>query len=63
MDETTRTEIQRVAARTLRDAGLTQPPLSVERLLEHVNLYRDYNQGARFLINQVRARVRWQDGR
>jgi len=42
MDETTRKEIQRSAERTLRDAGLTEPPLSVERLLEHVNLYRDY---------------------
>lgn len=42
MDETTRTEIERTAARTLREAGLTEPPLSVERLLEHVSLYRDY---------------------
>lgn len=42
MDEATRKEIQRTAERTLRDAGLTEPPLSVERLLEHVNLYRDY---------------------
>ena len=36
MAESTRKEIQRIAAQTLRDAGLTEPPLSVERLLEHV---------------------------
>ena len=42
MDESTRREIERIAAETLRDAGLTEPPLSVERLLEHVQLHRDY---------------------
>lgn len=42
MDEATRKAIQRIAARTLQDAGLAEPPLSVERLLEPVNLYRDY---------------------
>src|SRR5260370_42697870 len=42
MDRTRRGEIQRIAATTLRDAGLTEPPLLVERLLEHVQLHRDY---------------------
>lgn len=42
MDRATRTEIQRIAAATLQDAGLTDPPLSVEGLLDHVHLYRDY---------------------
>jgi Zn-dependent peptidase ImmA (M78 family) len=42
MDQATRKEIQRITAETLRDAGLTEPPLSVERLLEHLRLYRDY---------------------
>ena|SRR6266699_9762 len=28
MDETTRKEIRKIAAETLRDAGLTEPPLS-----------------------------------
>jgi hypothetical protein len=42
MDRATRAEIQRFAATTLRDAGLTEPPLSVERLLEHVQLHCDY---------------------
>ena len=42
MDRATRTEIQRIAATTLRDAGLTEPPWSIERLQEHVELHRDY---------------------
>ncbi len=42
MDQSTRREIQRIAAETLRDAGLTEPPLSVELLLDHVQLHRDY---------------------
>ena len=42
MDENTRKEIRQITAETLRDAGLTEPPLSVERLLEHVHLYRHY---------------------
>jgi hypothetical protein len=42
MDEATRKEIRRVAEQTLRDAGLTEPPLSVEALLQHLQLYRDY---------------------
>lgn len=42
MNESTRKEIRRITTATLRDAGLTEPPLSVEQLLEHVNLYRDY---------------------
>jgi hypothetical protein len=42
MDRATRLEIERIAAATLRDAGLTEPPLSVEELLRHVQLPRDY---------------------
>jgi len=42
MDDNTRREIRKVTAETLRDAGLTEPPLSVDRLLEHMELYRDY---------------------
>jgi len=42
MDRATRIEIQRIAASTLREADLNEPPLSVERLLEHVQLHRDY---------------------
>ena len=42
MDRVTREEIERIAAATLRDAGLTEPPLSVEILLQYVQLHRDY---------------------
>ena len=42
MDRATRAEIERIAETTLRDAGLTDPPLSVEALLQHVQLHRDY---------------------
>ena len=42
MDRVTRAEIERIAAATLRDAGLTEPPLSVEKLLQYVQLHRDY---------------------
>ena len=42
MDEATRREIERVAETTLQEAGLVEPPLSVDHLLEHVELYRDY---------------------
>ena len=50
MDESTRKEIRRITAETLRNAGLTEPPLSVERLLEHVELYRE-------LLRSLRSRV------
>jgi hypothetical protein len=42
MDEATRQEIRRAAGAVLCDAGLTEPPLPVEALLEHLRLYRDY---------------------
>jgi hypothetical protein len=42
MDESTRKEIRRHTAATLRDAGISEPPLSIEHLLEHVKLYQDY---------------------
>ncbi len=42
MEESTRKEICKITTKTLRDAGLTEPPLQIEVLLEHVHLYRDY---------------------
>ena len=42
MDDATRREIDKTAWRTLRDAGLTQPPVSLEALLEHLHLYREF---------------------
>jgi len=42
MDNSTRREIHRVAWRTLRDAGITEPPVSAKALLEHLRLSRDF---------------------
>ena len=42
MDQATRLEIERIAASTLRDAGLHEPPLNIEALLDHVQLHRDF---------------------
>jgi hypothetical protein len=42
MDESTKREIDRVTWRTLRDAGLTEPPVRIESLLAHLDLYRSY---------------------
>ena len=42
MDHATRLEIERIAASTLRDAGLREPPLNIEALLDHVQLHRDF---------------------
>ena len=42
MDKRTRKEIDRVIWRTLRDAGLTQPPVRIEDLLQHLKLHRDF---------------------
>ena len=42
MDEATRRDINKVAWRTLRDAGEIEPPVRIETILDHLNLYRDY---------------------
>lgn len=42
MDDATRREIDKVAWRTLRDAGLKQPPVSLNVLLEHLELFRGF---------------------
>lgn len=42
MDKSTRKEIDKVIWRTLRDAGLTQPPVRIEDLLQHLKLHRDF---------------------
>ena len=39
MDDATKREIDKIAWRTLRDAGLTEPPVQIERLLDHLELY------------------------
>jgi hypothetical protein len=64
MDRATRVEIERIAAATLRDAGVIEPPLPVEHLLEHVQLYRDYydltNPG---FLDRVKHKLRIQGQR
>jgi hypothetical protein len=42
MDEPTCHEINRVVFKTLRDAGLTQPPIFIEDLLSHLDVHRDF---------------------
>lgn len=42
MDERTRREIDKIVKRTLREAGLLEPPVQVAVLIEHLNLYRDF---------------------
>ncbi len=42
MNEATRREIEKVTWQTLRDAGITQPPVSLTALLEHLELFRGF---------------------
>ena len=42
IDDETRQEIDKVVQKTLRDAGLTEPPVRVEDLLEYLELHRDF---------------------
>lgn len=42
MDERTRNEIDKVVWQTLRDAGITRPPVSAELVLQHLELHRQY---------------------
>jgi Zn-dependent peptidase ImmA (M78 family) len=42
MNRATRRKIDNVTWQTLRDAGITQPPVSVEVLVEHLQLYRHF---------------------
>ncbi len=42
MDERTRQEIDKAVARTLRDAGLKDPPFRIEDLLQHMEVHRGF---------------------
>jgi len=59
MDAHTRRKIDEVVWATLREAGLTKPPVSAEALLEHLNLHRHYYdlQDPSFL-DKVKHKVR-----
>jgi hypothetical protein len=41
-DEPTRREIDKVAIRTLKEAGMREPPFLVENLLEHLEIDREF---------------------
>ena len=42
MDQNTRIEIDKVVASTLRDGGLTNPPINIKDLLEYLEVNRDF---------------------
>jgi len=42
MDHSTHREIDKRVWRTLRDAGIIKPPVQIERVLEHLKLFRDF---------------------
>jgi hypothetical protein len=42
MDEKTRREIDKVVQKTLKDAGLTEPPVEVGDLLQYLEVHRDF---------------------
>ena len=59
IDEETRQEIDKVVQKTLRDAGLTEPPVRVEDLLEHLELHRDfYDLEDPSILEQLKYKVR-----
>ncbi len=64
MDRGTRVEIERITAATLRDAGIADPPLPLEHLLQNVELHRDYydlaNPG---FLDRVKHKLRIQGQR
>lgn len=42
MDDSTCREIDKLVAKTLKEAGLTDPPIEIDHLLEHLEVHRDY---------------------
>ena len=42
MDEWTRRRIDKIAAQTLREAGIFSPPVEVEVLLVHLKVHREF---------------------
>jgi hypothetical protein len=41
LDALTQQEINKIAAKVLREIGVKEPPVEVEDVLAHLNLYRD----------------------
>jgi hypothetical protein len=59
VDESTRQEIDTLVERTLREAGLTTPPVHVEELLEFLELHRDfYDLEDPNLLQRLRHKVK-----
>jgi len=42
MDEKTRREIDKVVQKTLKDAGLTEPPVEIGDLLQYLEVRRNF---------------------
>ena len=54
----TRNEIDKIVAQTIRDSGLTEPPIQIEDLLEFLNLHRNfYDLEDPSLIDRVRHKI------
>ena len=49
MDDKTRREIDKIVERTLREAKLTEPPIQVSVLIDHLQLYREFYSDAPFV--------------
>ena len=47
MDDATRREIDKVCWRTLKEAGITEPPSNTKLILEHLELYREFLRSPR----------------
>ena len=41
-DEFTRREIDKVASRTLKEAGMREPPFLIDNLLDHLEIDREF---------------------
>lgn len=58
MDHKTRREIDKIVKRTLREAALTEPPIQVSVLIDHLNLHREfYNLQDPSLLQRLRHKV------
>ncbi len=58
MDEVTKREIDKVTGQLLEEAGLTMPPIKIERLLEYLQLYREfYDLEDPTILQQVKHKI------
>ncbi len=52
MDDKTRREIDKVVEGILGDAGLTEPPVKVGDLLQHLEVHRDFYDASASALQQ-----------